>query len=495
LNKLCAALAAVLACLAAAGAAGAAQFGANDDTGKTLGGESGAYYDRMAAIGLRTNVITLKWEPWLDVVIPDRLKLDPALERAEAAGVRVAFALYAARPTVFTTERATPRAFAAWVAEVARTYPEVRRFIIGNEPNQPRFWRPQFTSRGAQASAAAFGPVLAAAYDALKRVNPNNRVVGVGLSPRGNDRPDARNNVSTSPVRFLKALGTWYRRSGRRRPLMDALSFHPYPSTNRDGLSRGYVWPNAGIANLGRIKQAVWDAFHGTGQPTTVNGLPLYLDEVGWQVDTRKRRGYTGKENVPITNEARQARLYGSLVRLLGCDGSVEAVNFFGFRDEPRRRGWQAGMMRYDNTMRPAARAVRLALDATQGGCPGKRRVWHLTRRVIGAAVTFGNLTRSRAVGAPLPGFEATALEEASFRAAVFRAGTGSSRIVRELSARRPAVAVAVTGTVPANRRPRVALPPRALRAGRYVMAVRLTAWANPERVSVVVSRPFHVSG
>ncbi len=74
---------------------------------------------------------------------------------------------------------------------------------------------------------------------------------------------------------------------------MDELAFHPYPSRNTDPPTRGYVWPNIGLANLDRLKQAVWDAFHGTAQPTfpesgrqsTVDGRPplrIELDEAGW---------------------------------------------------------------------------------------------------------------------------------------------------------------------------------------------------------------------
>jgi hypothetical protein len=122
----------------------------------------------------------------------------------------------------------------------------VRQYVVGNEPNQPAFFRPQF-AKGKQASARRFGPYLAAGYDALKAVDPAITVVGVGLSPRGNDRPAARSNVSTSPVRFLAALGAWYRASKRTRPLMDGFSFHPYPNRATDPLERGYPWPNAGF--------------------------------------------------------------------------------------------------------------------------------------------------------------------------------------------------------------------------------------------------------
>jgi hypothetical protein len=465
----------------AAGTARAAEFGANDDTGKFLGDASGSFFTDMAALGLRTNVVTLRWDPQSPDAIPDRERLDAALPLAEAAGVRVVFAVYGARPTVFTDEGATPEQFAAWLDLVARTYPQVTRYVVGNEPNQPRFWRPQFDELGAQASAAAFGPVLAAAYDALKAVDPAISVVGIGLSPRGNDRPNAFENVSTSPVRFLKALGEWYRASGRRLPLMDALSFHPYPSSNRDGIDRGYVWPNAGIADLGRIKLAIWDAFAKTGQPTTANGLELSLDELGWQVGTDAVAGYTGWENVPVTDEGTQARIYGELVRLLACDPSVADVNLFGFRDEPDRTGFQAGLVRADGTVRPAAESVRRALEDTAGGCPGELHGWRVTRGVVGAAVTFAGR-----------GFTVTAREQAIYRAGLFRAGTASTRIERVLTAR-PASLETKQGLVRANRFPTVWLPTRRLAPGRYVLAVRLTAWANPARAKVFLSRSLVV--
>ena len=470
----------LIACLAA-GTARAAEFGANDDTGKYLADTSGQFFTDMAATGLATNVITLKWDPMQPDAIPDRDRLDAALPLAEAAGVRVVFAVYGARPTVFTDEGATPKQFADWVSLLAQNYPQVKRFVIGNEPNQPRFWRPQFDDAGQQTSAKEFGRVLAASYDALKAIDASITVVGIGLSPRGNDRPYAPDNVSTSPVRFLKALGEWYRASGRRAPLMDALSFHPYPSSNRDGLEHGYAWPNAGVADLGRIKLAIWDAFNKTPQMTTANGLKLYLDEVGWQVGTGGVSGYTGAENVPVTDEGTQARLYGDLVRMLACDPSVAAVNFFGYRDELDRLGFQAGLVRADGSIRPAEEAVRLAVAETAGGCLGELKGWRVTRGVVGGAVTFTGAS-----------FVPTAREQVVYRAALFRAGTASTRIERELTARRPSAATK-QGTVRANGVPRITFSTRQLLPGRYVVAVRLAAWANPTRAKVFLGRPLVV--
>ena len=74
-------------------------------------------------------------------------------------------------------------------------------------------------------------------------------------------------NPSHSPVRFIAEMGAAYRASGRRTPLFDEYDMHPYPpNVNTDAYTKKSQWPNAGAANLDRIKQALWDAFHGTGQ-------------------------------------------------------------------------------------------------------------------------------------------------------------------------------------------------------------------------------------
>src|SRR5438034_11068632 len=190
----------------------------------------------MAALGLRQTVIGVRFVPSEPLVIQDKALLDLVIPNAIAAGLRVVLAVYPYPPRELEAGLGSPALFAGYVGAVASVYPEVKEFVVGNEPNQPAFWRPQFDVGGANASAAAFGPYLAASYDTLKSVDPAITVVGVGLSPRGNDRPGARSNISSSPLRFLRGLGAWYRRSGRTRPLMDAFSFHPYPNEATDPL-------------------------------------------------------------------------------------------------------------------------------------------------------------------------------------------------------------------------------------------------------------------
>src|SRR5262249_42597959 len=332
----------VAALLTGASVAGATDIGANDDSAKFSADGGAALYAHMAELGLKQTVIGVHWAPSQSVVIQNKPQLDRAIASATKAGIQVVLAVYPYPPRELEAGLGSPSLFASYVGVLASIYPQVRQFVIGNEPNQPAFWRPQFDASGNNVSASAFGPYLAAAYDTLKGIDPGISVVGVGLSPRGNDRPTARNNISTSPVRFLRSLGAWYRRSGRTAPLMDGFSFHPYPNEATDPLERGYQWPNAGFVNLDRVKQALWDAFAGTGQPTTLDGLKLHLDEVGWQVDTTGRIGYHGRENVPVTDEATQAAIYGELVREASCDPDIASLGFFGFGDAGLRTGFQA---------------------------------------------------------------------------------------------------------------------------------------------------------
>ena len=457
-----------------AGPAAAADFGANDDTGKWSADAGAGFYADMASLGLRQVVVTVRWQPSDPLGLAERPLLDLTVAAAHSAGLDVVFATYPYPPREIEAGLARPEAFGAWLSELAQRYPEVRGYVVGNEPNQPAFWRPQF-AKSRQLSAAAFGPFLAAGYDALKGVDPTLTVVGVGLSPRGNDRPQARSNVSTSPVRFLAALGAWYRASGRDLPLMDGLSFHPYPNKATDALSKGYPWPNAGFVNLDRVKQAVWDAFAGTAQPTTREGLRLYLDEIGWQVDTRAVEGHTGIENVPVTTESHQAEVYAEVVRRATCDPDIAQVNVFGFRDDAARAGFQAGLHRVDGTPRASADAVRDAL-AQPPACT--ESAWRPARAVLGAA-----RPRITLVGGRLQ-VRLTAAEGATARACLLPGSHTLATARRVLASRGAVTGTCTTAVVQANR---IATLSIARPSGAHTLAVRLTAETNAARATTTV--------
>jgi hypothetical protein len=279
---------------------------------------------------------------------------------------------------------------------------------------------------------------------------------------------------------------------------MDGFSFHPYPRKATDSLARGYDWPNAGFPNLGRVKQGLWDAFHGTAQPTTVDGLKLYLDEVGWQVGTTARAGYAGAENVPVTTEAHQAAIYAALVREAACDPSVAELNFFGFYDDGLRTGFQAGLYRVDGSPRPAAAAVRDAIAETSAGCAGKLTEWRPAVGVSGAVVTglaYRGLFGPVLARTPLElEVETAAAEGAHATAWLERLTSPAVPASRALSGRAIAtVAQSVAAVRPPGTARIVLSLPRGLPAGRYVVAVRLTAEGDPTRETRCTGTPFIV--
>jgi hypothetical protein len=412
--------------------------------------------------------------------------LGRTLPNAAARDIRVVLTVYAAHPRQFTESPTAEAQFAGFLERLAVAYPQVKDYVVGNEPNQPRFWQPQFNPDGSQASAAAYEDLLARSYDALKGVNPAIRVIGLGLSERGNDNPKAPSNVSTSPVRFIQALGAAYYASGRARPIMDALAYHPYPASSTDPISKGLPWPNAGVANLDRIKQAVWDAFHDTAQPTFESGLGLVISEIGWQVGVvaPAASAYFGRENVPTTDEATQAAIYGELIRRLSCDPAVTDLLFLHLVDESDLSGFQSGLERADGSRRPSYEAVRQAIAETRGRCLGRPASWRHASGVVGGAVTFSGVRRP----------SATAAEDANY----------ASAYVRVFPKRRPNRAAidraltsgeleAAEGNVAAGSTTAVARPARPARRGTYVLAVSLRAAMNGERRALFLSTPIRI--
>ena len=483
-------------------------FGITEDTGAL--GDPSLFYTTLNDLGATENRIAISWDPANPTAIPAQPALDVWVPEASIHAVRVIFAVSPAHPRDVTASPATIAQFAAFLAQLARTYPSVKDFVVGNEPNQPRFWQPQFDAAGKPASGLAYEPLLAASYDALKGVDPSINVIGIGLSPRGNDNPLAKDNVSISPVRFLHDVGVAYRASKRKSPLMDELGFHPYPNQNNDPPLKGYPWPNAGIPNLDRVKQAVWDAFNGTPQPTfaergkpSAGRMMLDLDETGWQVaiPASIQNLYSGKESVTPVDEGTQGQYYGDIIRFVSCDPTVRSLSFFHLVDEQNLDRWQSGLMRIDDTKRPSYSSVKTAIAQTHGQCALTPPGWQHTTTVTGAVVQFGFLAK-RSTRNKIWRFRATAQEGATYVAGIFRTGkpklspAARSAVLRSLKNPRANPLLVARGTAKAYASTLVKLQKRGLkRGGWYVYGIRLAATMNPLRANSYISRPFRVVG
>jgi hypothetical protein len=502
----------LLLSLALPGAAGAAlTVGVTDDSGSTAPDGGVAFLSRLADVGLTENRVSVIWNPDTPTTIPSQASLDAFVANASAAGVRIVFSVYPAKAGALTaTPDATGR-FADFLSQLATAYPQVTDFVVGNEPNQPRFWQPQFSTAGTPLACSTYEPALAAGYDALKAVNPNITVIGVGLSPRGNDIASATSNPSTSPVRCLRDIGAAYRASGRTKPLMDELAFHAYPELDSQPFGIASSWPKVGIVDLARLKQAVWDAFNGTAQPTFAEAgqsillpaLRLRVAEVGWQVGIvpSAQAAYTGTENVSPTDETNQAVDYTQAIRLLACDPAVKSLDFFGLEDETDLSAWQAGLIRADGTTRPSYDAVKSELATAHGNCAGAATTWTHTTTIVGATARF-DARKTLPARFVAWSFPLGVKENALFTAGLFRlpgttlsaktrAQIGTALTVKAPKTMKPVLRLAGRALAPFGRT--VTFPRTRERAGVYVYGIRLTAEMNGQRVAFLTGKPFRV--
>jgi hypothetical protein len=467
-------IAAVLACaclaLALAGAAPSTTFGVADDAGKYAEDGGAGFFTMLTQLGMTENRMAVFWDPSQPSTIVDQAFLDRAVPQAQRRGIDVMFAIYPLKARALVDTPNGVQLFAQYAAKVAERYPYVRKIICLNEGNQPRFHQPQFDDQGNGISGLVQEQAMAACYDALKAVDPGIDVIAFGLSPRGNDDFDAPSNVSHSPIRFLKEVGDAYRQSGRTKPIADDLSVHCYPNANTDAPSVGYLWPKVGCVNFDRLKQAWWDAFHGTAQPlfreagdsSGGSSVRIFVDEVGYQakVAPDKASLYSGSENVPLVDEATQGQYYAQLIALMACDPDVALLNFFHAVDETSLPAWQSGVVLPDGTHRASFAQVKGALLANQS-CHGKVAEWRHVEHVVGARAAFKTLPRAFVVRAD-EGF------------------TYEVKITRPSSTRR---LTGADGAGDAARDVLFKLPK--LRKGRYTVKITLRAETNPERQTI----------
>jgi hypothetical protein len=302
---------------------------------------------------------------------------------AQLAGLRRAVAAAGAndiRPIVSvyqlsgdTPLTASDRAdFASFTASLARRLPNVHEFVVGNEPNIDLFWRPQFGAAGDDAAAPAFEALLARTYDALKAVDSHIEVIGVGLGPRGSDMPSATRETH-SPTAFLADLAQAYRSSGRTKPIMDALSVHPYGESSRipPTLAHPHV-TSIGIADYGKLVNLLGEAFDGTAQRG--RDLPLVYGEYGAEttIPAAKAALYTGHEVVPTVDETTQADYYVQAIGLAACQPTVRMLLFFHVVDESRLDGLQSGVRYADGAPKSSLATVRSAALDGAHDCPGR---------------------------------------------------------------------------------------------------------------------------
>ncbi len=439
--------------------------------------ETKAKLDLLRLAGLDAVRVTSIWDPANPEPSGDEVnELANVAAAAKLDGMQSFVAIYhfGSKTTPLTAD--AQASFANYAASLARRIPDLRNFIIGNEPNLNRFWLPQFNPDGTDAAAPVYLSLLARTYTALKAVSPEIKVFGGAISPRGIDRPGTGRDTH-SPTVFIQDLGSAYKSSGLSGPVMDALAIHPYPESS--GIPPTFAHPNStpiGIADYTKLVALLASAFDGTGQPGST--LPILYAEYGveTQIPAAKASLYTGTEPATIkpVPEATQAAYYRQAIAMSFCQPNVMGLLIFHAFDEPALDRFQSGIYYADGTPKRSLGTVRDAVRETHGGviarCPGLQ----LTPR---ARIAY---PRIRSVAAGTAAIAVACDIDCNVYARLERLPRHSTTLARRVK-------------VLAGERALVQFRRLALARGRYRFTVRLTAPVNVGPPQIVASGPLIV--
>lgn len=277
--------------------------------------------------------------------------------------------------------------------------PAVRLLSLWNEPNEPAFIYPQWRRSHGQAVPASpdvYRPMVAAAYPAIKRVEPSDVVLVGGLSPHGSYT--GRLIAAVPPLNFLRRLACVDKRlkpvhdgaCARFRPVLgDGWSHHPYEREHPPGYhSPPAEGDNAGVGDLGRLTRLL-DRLVALGRLSP--GLRnVYVTEFGYESNPPDR-------TVPWTL-GDQARFLAWGEYLAQRNRRIKMWSQFELRDGPLKQfnggpqalagygGFQTGLLYEDGRAKPAATAFAAALFV--GRRPdGRLLLWGRVRARPGASV------------------------------------------------------------------------------------------------------------
>jgi hypothetical protein len=215
--------------------------------------------------------------------------------------------------------------FASFAYAAARRYPQVRHWVIWNEPNKNWSLRPT--------TPATYVRLLNAAYAAIKRVNPRDLVAGGVTAPRGG-------SGDVAPV-------PWIRGMAALKPRLDAYAHHPYPLSRTETPFRGgcRACSSLTLASLDRLLAEVSRAF---------GPKPVWLTEYGYQTNPPDR--------ALGVSQRLQARYIAEAARRTYLAPRVEMLIQFLIRDERLVSRWQSGLFTSRNVAKRGLAAFRMPL-------------------------------------------------------------------------------------------------------------------------------------
>jgi hypothetical protein len=269
----------------------------------------------------------------------------------------------------------SPNQFRKFMIAAGKEFRGVRYWAIWNEPNHPRFLKPQFRGHGRRRHAVApslYRKLVRAARTGLDRSgNKRDRMLIGDTAPRGTSRVVA-------PVPFVRGTfclnRAWRKRKRCGKLDVDGWAHHPY--TTRRGPR--WVPPEHGdvtIGSLSRLRRALDRA----GRARAVRrGLGIYLTEFGIQ---SRPDPFVG------VSETKQAE-YRSIGEWIAYrNPRVRAFSQYLMRDDLPRAGraylryggFESGIRHSGGQAKRSYHGFRLPLAAERRGRRGVR-LWGLVR-------------------------------------------------------------------------------------------------------------------
>ena len=380
----------------AASASADLQIGVVDDLGFHADQSPGSSTASVSSACRRTGS-RCRSTPPTPTTIQHQQALDLYVPLATLRGVQVVFSVAPSKARALTTTR-MPCSSTRSTSPCSRAPSRRSRTSSSATSRTSRASGSRSSTRRTERLRGRLLPLLAAAYDALKAVDPAIRVVGLGLSPRGNDQPNARTTSRSRPSASCTASA---RRTadapdapdhGRARvPSVSG----PRPRQPDEGLpvAERRRPTSTGSSRRSGMRSA-GPASRRSAKARSAGRIPFRLDELGWQVGSsptrpshvgreasrrrtrRRRRASTPRRSATSPATPRCARFCSS------CSATSRSRPLAG-RARPRRRFASAlvrrrqGHVRRDRRPLPREDALLAPLDhrrRREGALPEEAR-------------------------------------------------------------------------------------------------------------------------
>jgi hypothetical protein len=364
-----------LACATAAQASSRAPMYFDAGTAAVRDATRDATLARLDSLGVRALRITLVWaavapdagnatRPAFDATDPNAYDwggYGRLVDAAHARGWRVLITFSAPAPkwaTAARTDQVTrpnAREFGAFATAAGRRFgTAVDAWGMWNEPNHPRFLKPQYV-HGKPAAPALYRGLHLAAVRGLEAAGQTEDTMLGGETAPGGDR-----RTSVPPLQFVRGVYC----TGCARLRIDGWAHHPY--ANRRGPF--YVPPDRDNVTVGVMQRLEVALDHASRRR-----LGVWVTEFGVQSAPDKTLG------VPL---AQQAEFRSISERILRADPRVAATAQYLLTDDVALSGFQSGLLTAAGRAKPSLDEFRMPLTVRRSGSTAL--LWGLVRPADG---------------------------------------------------------------------------------------------------------------